>query len=205
MLECCWRAAVLLERCTGNGMLVRGVCPLLHAPYVCGRWGVMRHVPRIDRKTFCCMMATSVITRARMKLISWQTRKVGIGQDTSLAFHLSRLGQRVFVLPYLVVLRVARDLAAGADDPCSPKLPPFPLSSVSGPVSLRQKTTRYGEYSPGIVRGVAFITPFEMNRYGSGETSAHLSDRHVMSARYRDIDIPVRQNPRFLADSVPRF
>jgi len=117
-------------------------------------------------ETFCCMMATSVITRARMKLISRQTRKVGIGQGTSLAFHQSRLGQWVFVLPYLVVLRVARDLAAGADDPCSPYLPPFPHSSVSGPVWLRQKTTRYGEYSPGIVRGVAFNAPFEMNRYG---------------------------------------
>jgi hypothetical protein len=124
-----------------------------------------RHDARIDRNLLL-RNGYLCITRARMKLISWQTRNVGIGQGTSLAFHLSRLGQRVFVLPHLVVLRVARDLAAGADDPCLPYLPPFPLSSVSGPVRLRQKTTRYGEYSPGIVRGVAFNAPFEMNRYG---------------------------------------
>jgi len=159
---------------------------------------------RIDRNLLLCN-GYLCITRARMKLISWQTRKVGIGQDTSLAFHHSRLGQWVFVLPYLVVLRVARDLAAGADDPCSPYLPPFPLSSVSGPVWLRQKTTQNGDYSPGIVRGVAFNAPFEMNHYGGRWTSTRLLDRSFIPARLRDIDIPVRQNPRFLADPSPPF
>ncbi|MDD3136653.1 MAG: hypothetical protein WC406_11480 [Methanoregula sp.] len=72
-------------------------------------------VARIDRNLLL-RDSYQCITRARMNLKSWQTGKVGIGWGRSLAFHQSRQGQWVFVLPYMVVLRVARHLAAREDD-----------------------------------------------------------------------------------------